>query len=245
MRRDANEGLGDGNMPNVCTTTPPQSGEGAVHLPHNVGLQYGGHWSVWRGCEVSDTKGDNATFAFQGTIHTTPSYTSHLTRMITGISLEVYGAQMVEKAQANEGSTYILDGGKPSINANVPTTTPSSDVVLFSTSGLANSSHTLTIFNGGVTLGLDFFITQTATPSSKSQTPTADPGSPSGGPTPPVNGKTTSSTSTRPLSRPVILLQTISDPFTNPYSQPNKSKLRSVLYRRNNDTGHTCNSNVN
>ena len=206
MRRDTNEGLGEGNMLNVCTTTPPQSGEGAVPLPHDVGLQYSGHWSTWKGCEVSSTKGDNATFAFKGTIHTTPSYTSKLTRIIKGISLEVYGAQMVEKAQANEGSTYILDGGEHSINADVPTTVPSLDVVLFSTSGLANSTHTLTIFNSGVTLWLDFFSVETAAPSSKSQTPTADPGSPSGSPTPSVNGKTTSSTSTRPLSRPVILL---------------------------------------
>ena len=105
MRRDTNEVLGEENMFNVCTITPHQSGKGAVPLPHNVGLQYSGHWSVWRGCKVSDTKGANATFAFQGTINTPPSYTSKPTRMITGISLEVYGTQMVEKAHANEGST--------------------------------------------------------------------------------------------------------------------------------------------
>ena len=195
----------------LCTLSPPPSNKRAVPSQPKTGLVINGHWDVSGSCIVSETIGDSATFAFQGTIHITPFYATPLTRLLTGVSLEVWGGQLRNQEQINEGSTYILDSGEPSINTNMPTTMPSFEVVLFSTSGLANSLHTLTVVNGGVTLGLVHFGIGTTTPSSsssKTQIPTHCPGRPPVGPglSSSIQGTSGSSTSANPSSRYAMFL---------------------------------------
>ena len=104
------------------------------------------------------------------------SYNHKLIYFSTGTSLEVWGGQMGSEGQTNGSSTYILDGEEPSANTNVPTATPTSRTILFHTSGLANSRHTVTILNNGVTMGLNLFKVENVDTSAPTPPPSILPG---------------------------------------------------------------------
>ena len=58
-------------------------------------------------------------------------------------------------------STYVVDNATLlASNAGPTTTIPATATILFSTSGLGSGTHTISITNVGVVLGIDHFIVQ-------------------------------------------------------------------------------------
>ena len=145
------------------------------------------------GLAASVHSGDTATITFTGVSHC--FHTLHATlRVLLGPVIEVWGVQVQIPGSPDGDSSYEIDGGTSSVNTNVPTSAPTQDAQLFSTSLASGGTHTLVIKNNGVGLVLDYFITSIVVPGSGIPPATTASVSPSPS-TPPFIGSSLESSS--------------------------------------------------